>query len=127
MEQSWQKSKTVSGALWNAGRGVGEAARGEWKLKIAVVCTILAILLAFILDLSGVAFAIIILLSASIIATEMVNSALETFLDSVYPQYNESARRAKDLAAGAVLVLSIAAALIALILFLPPLRNFLVY
>lgn len=128
MEQkSWEKSATIAEATANAARGLVNAGRREWKLKIAVVCAAAALLLGFLLSLSATAISLIIFISAAVIAVEIMNSALETVLDSLFPEYHEGVRQAKDLAAGAVLVLSLAAAVIAVMLFLPPAVNFLVY
>ncbi len=128
MEQkSWQKSATVREAFRNAARGIADAARREWKLKIAAACTVAALLLAWLISLPGLAVGLIIFVSASIIAAEMVNSALETILDSMFLEYHEGVRKTKDLAAGAVLVLSMAAGIIGLILFLPPILDSLLY
>lgn len=121
MEQkTWKKSVTVAEAMANAARGVADATRREWKLKIAAVCAAGALGLSWVLSLSATAISLIIFISAVVIATEMVNSALETILDSMFPEYHQGVRQAKDLAAGAVLVLSLAAAVIAVLLLLPP-------
>ena len=53
------------------------------------------------------------------LATEAVNSSIEAIADLVSPGYNEAIKRTKDLAAGAVLILAIAAAIVGLIIFVP--------
>ncbi len=58
-----------------------------------------------------------IILIALVIAAELVNTAIENTCDAVTTEQNANIGRAKDMAAGAVLVLSIAAAAIAVIFF----------
>lgn len=57
----------------------------------------------------------------SVLAAEAVNSAIEALADVISPDYNEAIGRAKDMAAGAVLMLAVAAATIGLIIFIPKL------
>jgi diacylglycerol kinase len=54
-----------------------------------------------------------------VISLEMINSAIENLVDLVSPEYNKLAGKAKDIAAGAVLVAAICAAIVGLIIFLP--------
>ena len=50
---------------------------------------------------------------------EAVNSSIEALADLVSPEYNEAIKRTKDLAAGAVLLMAIAAAIVGFIIFIP--------
>lgn len=54
-----------------------------------------------------------------VLSAEAINSAIEVLCDLVSPGYNEAIKRAKDLAAGAVLLTAIAAAIVGLIIFVP--------
>jgi diacylglycerol kinase len=54
-------------------------------------------------------------------AAEAFNTAIEKLTDHLFPEYHETARFAKDVAAGAVLVCAIAALVCGLIIFLPKL------
>ena len=59
-----------------------------------------------------------------VLAAEAINSSIEALADLVSPGYNEAIKRTKDLAAGAVLILAIAAAVVGLIVFVPKLIIF---
>jgi diacylglycerol kinase len=48
-----------------------------------------------------------------------MNSAIESLVDLVSPEKNSLAGKAKDIAAGAVLVAAICAAIVGLIIFVP--------
>lgn len=75
------------------------------------------VLLAFLLfDLSTIEWCMIILLVGLVITLEFVNSAIETIVDFISPQYHEKAKIMKDYAAAAVLVMSITAAIVALLI-----------
>ncbi len=50
---------------------------------------------------------------ALVLALELVNSALEALVDHLHPEAHPEVRRVKDLAAGAVLVASIGAVIVA--------------
>jgi len=60
----------------------------------------------------------LILLIAAVIAAELLNTAIEAVVDLVSPDYHPLAKAAKDTAAGAVLILAIAALLVAVVLFI---------
>jgi diacylglycerol kinase len=52
-------------------------------------------------------------------ATELINSAIEAFADFLHPEQHPEIGATKDMAAGGVLMASLAAAAIGLIIFLP--------
>ncbi len=61
---------------------------------------------------------VLILTIALVLCAEGVNTAIEQVVDLVCPERDARAARAKDIAAGAVLVCAIAAAAVACVLFL---------
>jgi diacylglycerol kinase (ATP) len=54
-----------------------------------------------------------------VLALEGVNTAIEAVVDLASPQYHDLARRAKDVAAGAVLIAALGALIIAALIVLP--------
>ena len=54
-----------------------------------------------------------------VISAEMFNTAIEYVVDIASPEKQEKAKRAKDIAAGAVLVNAIVSAIIGLQIFIP--------
>ena len=71
--------------------------------------------------LSSMEWIVICLCIGLVLSAEAVNSAIEALADRVSPAYDEAIKRTKDLAAGAVLLLAIASAVVGLIIFLPKL------
>lgn len=91
-----------------------------WIHCFAAVCVVVA---GFWLGLSTVEWGIIIGVIGAVLAAEAINSAIEALADRVSSEYDEAIKQAKDLAAGAVLFLAIAAAVIGVIIFLPKLLS----
>lgn len=79
----------------------------------------MAITLALLLGLSRVEWAILLLTIAAVLSMEAINSAIETTVDLVTQDYHPLAKRAKDLAAGAVWLMALTSIAIGALLFLP--------
>lgn len=75
------------------------------------------------LGLSATEWIVIVLVIGAVLAAEAINSSVEALADRVSPGYDEAIKRTKDLAAGAVLLLAIAAAIIGAIIFFPKLAS----
>lgn len=89
-----------------------------WIHCFVAVCVVIAGILLGISKMEWIAVVIVI---GAVLAAEAVNSAMEAIADFVSPEYSEAIKRAKDLAAGAVLLMAIAAAIIGGIIFFPKL------
>ncbi|MFI5148681.1 MAG: diacylglycerol kinase family protein [Bacteroidia bacterium] len=72
-----------------------------------------------ILHITRSDWALIIIAIALVITAEMFNTALESLMDLVSPDYHKLAERAKDIAAGAVLVTALTSLLIGVLVFWP--------
>lgn len=102
------------------------ALRGIWELflytpnsRIHLLCAIAVVILAAILGVSKVEWLILVLTIFLVFSMETMNSALEKLADRVSPEYSPLIRDAKDLAAGAVLLVAIGAVIVGLIIFIP--------
>ncbi|MBQ8682831.1 MAG: diacylglycerol kinase family protein [Selenomonadales bacterium] len=98
-------------------RGIRTAYREERQMKIHTAMAALAVGCGMIADLSRAEWAILILTIAFVIALELVNTAAERIVDLVTEDYHPLAEKAKDVAAGAVLVASAAAVIVGICLF----------
>lgn len=99
--------------------GILYAIRSEKHMKFHLLATILVVAAGWFFDISFTEWCAIILCIGGVITAEVFNTAFEQLVNLVSPQYNVIAGRVKDLAAGAVLVFSIAALLVGLIVFVP--------
>lgn len=120
-KQSWRKRDTFIDACRHASRGVVLGWKAERNTKIQSVVAVIALLAAVLLGLSANQVAIIVLISAVVIVSEFFNTAIEELGNVVRPEYDETVGRIKDIAAGAVLLASLAAIIIGVLLLGPPL------
>jgi diacylglycerol kinase len=102
-------------------RGWVEAWRCQPNIRIQAAFVVGITALGLYLGLSMERWAIIVLTYGVVIASELLNSALEALTDLVSPTYHPLARRAKDIAAGAVLLTAVAALIVGLLILGPPL------
>ncbi len=91
----------------------------ERNFKLHIGSTVLVLILGFYFQINAIEWCIILLCIGSILAAEVLNTAIEKIVDFISPQYNKKAGMIKDLAAAAVLILSIVAAIIGVIIFAP--------
>ena len=80
----------------------------EHNVRIHLVVAIVTIGMGFFVGVSPMEWVAIALTIGVVLAAEAVNTAIESICDLVSPGYSEYVRRAKDLAAGAVLLLAAA-------------------
>lgn len=100
-------------------KGLRAFFRDEDHPKVHAIAGILAITLGFVLHINLTEWITLIICIALVLGFEAFNSALEQLTDIASPGYLESAGKVKDIAAGAVLIASIAACIIGLIIFVP--------
>ena len=94
---------------------------GEPNAWIHCTAAVTVVIAGIILDLSKMEWIAVIFAIGTVLSAEAVNSSIEALADVVSPEYREGIKRAKDLAAGAVLLLAIVAAAVGLIIFVPKL------
>mgnify|MGYP001484235627 CR=1 FL=1 len=101
--------------------GIYELIKSEPNARIHALATICALTAGFILKISGAEWCVILIVIALVWAAEAFNTVIEKLVDHLFPSYHETARIAKDISAGAVLICAIAAFICGLIIFLPKL------
>jgi diacylglycerol kinase len=101
--------------------GMRDILRTEHNARIHALFTLLVVLLASWLHIGEVQFTLIIIVITLVWITEALNTVFELVIDIVSPAYTETARRAKDIAAAAVLIASLGAFLTGIAILLPPL------
>ncbi len=99
--------------------GIWTAVKEEPNLKIHVFIMVLVILLGIYFNLKVWEWIVVIFAIGLVITLELTNTAIETVVDSFTEQHHPGAKRAKDVASGAVLIMALTAASIGLIIFLP--------
>ncbi len=89
----------------------------EGHLRFHLVAAAYVLVFSAFYSFSAAQLALLILLIACVIGAELFNTAIENACDAVTVEQNEFIKRAKDIAAGAVLVFAVAAAAVAVIFF----------
>ena len=116
----WQR-QSIPRAFRNAWAGLCAAVRTQRNMRIHLLAAAAAVGAGFILGLNEVEWSILAISCALVLAFEAMNTALESAVDLVSPQFHPLAKRAKDCAAGAVLVASLSSLVVGGILFIPKL------
>jgi diacylglycerol kinase (ATP) len=98
-------------------RGIQAALKSELHLRFHAGATVMVIGLGFYLDLNHMEWALVALAIAAVWSAELLNTAVEALTDLVSPAYHPLAGKAKDVAAGAVLLAALGAAVVGLIVF----------
>ena len=99
-----KKNKNVEQALKNATNGIMLAAKGEKSIHREFGITIVVLILAAMFKISKIELILVILAIALVIVTEMINTAIELCIDIYTDKFNIYAKKAKDIAAGAVVI-----------------------
>ncbi|AFS78821.1 diacylglycerol kinase DgkA [Gottschalkia acidurici 9a] len=97
--------------------GIIYALRKEKNMKIHFFYSFSCTNIKFVFNFSRLEFLILFFTISLVIITEMINTAIEKVVDMYTDKYNPLAKIAKDVAAGAVLIASINAIVVAYLLF----------
>jgi len=104
-----ERPKNFLGSLNCAIEGVLWAAKTQRHMLVHLLTAVAVLVVALALGLNLLEFALLALAIVLVLFAELFNTALEVVVDLVSPDFHPLARRAKDVAAGAVLVASIGA------------------
>ena len=99
--------------------GIAHAFRDNRNIRIHTVIAVLVLTASFLLGLTNIEKIILLLVIILVIASEMINTALEEMTDLIINEHRQEAKAAKDVAAGMVLITAIGAIIVGLIIFAP--------
>jgi diacylglycerol kinase (ATP) len=100
-------------------QGIGRTIRDERNIKIHLAATVLVVIFGLAFNISMTEWFVCLILFGLVISLELVNTAVEATVDLVTEEKKPLAKKAKDAAAGAVLVSAIFAGIIGCMIFLP--------
>lgn len=118
------RRQTLPRSFANAWNGIVTCVVEERNIKIHCFAAVMVVIFGFILNISVTEWCICFTLFGLIMGLELVNTAVESVVDLVTDEWQPLARRAKDCAAGAVLIAAIWAAVTGGIIFFPKLFAF---
>jgi diacylglycerol kinase (ATP) len=93
----------IEGILW--------AVRTQRHMRFHCLAAVLVVLVGLLLRVSALEFVLLVFAIVLVFFAELINTALEAVVDLASPAFHPLARRAKDVAAGAVLLASVGAAI----------------
>lgn len=117
------KKQSFYNAISNAFCGMKYFFLHERNGKLQLLVSVFVVALALGLRLNKTEIIVTIVCCALVMSLEMMNTAIENLCNVVQEEYHPLIKIIKDVAAGAVLLTSIASIAIGLIIYLPKLIN----
>ncbi|MDN5304737.1 MAG: diacylglycerol kinase [Fusobacteriaceae bacterium] len=117
------RKHTILDSFNYAIEGIINAIITERHMKIHVVVTIFVVLISLFLRLDIISLAILGITIGIVWITELLNTAIEGFVDLIEPEYHPKVKFIKDVASGAVFVSAVLAMFIGYLIFIDHLRK----
>ena len=112
------KAQGFNNTFKNARKGFRLVLKSEMNIRIHVAIATFVVFLALFLKFSAVEFCLLLFVIGLVIVAEMLNTAIEFTLDSIYHnKYSRMVGMAKDISAGAVMFASFISVFVGLVLF----------
>jgi diacylglycerol kinase (ATP) len=102
-----------------AGRGLCTMVRSQHNAWVHAVATLTVIGVGLLAGLGRLEWFVLVLAIVSVWTAESLNTAFEFLCDVTSPEFHPLVEKAKDVAAGAVLITALGATAIGLLVFLP--------
>lgn len=115
-----KRENTLVKSFSYAASGVRQAAT-EGNFKVDLCAAVVALVLCAVLQVPAWGWAAVVLCIGAVLAAEAVNTAVEAVVDLASPEIHPLAKRAKDTAAAAALILALASVVVACIVYIPAL------
>lgn len=115
--------KKLFRSFFYAFRGIIRTVKTERNLRIHITCLIYMFTILGFTDwftLSRTDWAILVLTSGTVIASEIVNTAIENAVNLASEEYSKFGEISKDAAAGAVLISAVFAVITGIVILLQP-------
>jgi len=112
-------AKKLIGSFKFAFSGIKIIFKEEHSLRIMFFIALVVIMAMFYFNLPITHKAILFLIIMFVLTLELLNSAVEKFLDFIHPDGNHRIKIIKDVLAGIVLIASLGAAVIGILIFWP--------
>jgi undecaprenol kinase len=98
-------------------QGIFHALLNEANFRVQVVIVIIATVFGIHFKISNIEWALLIITMGSLLSAEMINTAIEEFIDALIKEYHDGAKVIKDVSAGFVLITAIIALLVLILIF----------
>lgn len=112
------KAQGFNNTFKNARKGFRLVFKSEMNIRIHVAIATFVVFMALFLKFSAIEFCLLLFVIGLVIVAEMLNTAIEFTLDSIYHnRYSRMVGMAKDISAGAVMFASFISVFVGLVLF----------
>jgi diacylglycerol kinase len=101
----------------NAFRGICAMVKTERNFQIELGAFFVNLFLIFYLQLNSIDAAIILMVSFAVLSAEIFNTAVERICDIIQPNFDKRIGFIKDIAAGAVILMAIAAVIVGILIY----------
>ena len=99
-------------------QGFRTAISTERNIRVMLGGAVFAVVMGLILRIDALSWACVLICCGAVIVTELLNTAIETIVDLVSPEFHPLAGRAKDIAAAASWTMSVTSVLVGLIIYI---------
>lgn len=100
-------------------RGIMSVLRTESNFRWQFLALLIVVMAGVFFEVTVPEWVALFLTMALVLSLEIINTAIEKILDMVKPRLDDRVALIKDIMAGAVLIVSLAALLVGLFIFLP--------
>ncbi|EIA19539.1 diacylglycerol kinase family protein [Listeria fleischmannii] len=118
-DRKYKRSRHLLDSFKHAFTGIKTAVAEERNMKIHLIVALVVLACAGGFQVTKSEWLILLICIFIVIILEMVNTAIERAVDTVTTEFLPEAKKAKDVAAGAVLIASLMSFIIGLIIFIP--------
>jgi len=102
--------------------GIIYAVKTQRHMRYHLFAALVSLVLGLLLNISRSEFILLCMAIVLVLATEMLNTAIETMVDMISEEFHPMAKHAKDIAAGVVLIASIGALTLGYLILYPALK-----
>lgn len=102
--------------------GIIYAVKTQPHMRYHLFAALATLIFSLILNISRIEFILLCMAIVLVLATEMLNTAIEVTVDMISDGYHPLAKKAKDIGAGVVLIASIGALTLAYLILYPALK-----
>lgn len=106
-----------------AAQGIASAFKSELNMKVHSGFAVLVLAAAAVFGLPPASWMLLVLAITLVLTTELLNTAIEATIDLVSPEIHPLAKKAKDTAAGAVLLTAVFAVITGIYVFYHPVMD----
>jgi len=103
----------------HAWAGVVFTVKNNQNIRIHFIIAVLVVIVGFVLNVSAFEIGILGVMILFVFSAEMINTAIEEMTNLITREHRAEAKIAKDVSAGMVLVVSVGAAMVGILVFLP--------